>query len=331
MKKVSIKKAHITFSIDPRIELLYGLQYAYYFDEGNIKPWLINFQNEYTNNLIKAFNIKEFKELSSWLEKDYLGFYDSTSSLALLLDDNCQLKNQEFDHNIKTRTGISDENDVMEFNKLLKEFTNEINYDQFLKSNNKMYKKILKEVIQLPSNFSVKDIEKFYGYKKGSYNIVLSPLIQGAFGVSNNNDLYCIKGIYMKEDEYYPKEDFLYNLFHEFSHPYVNPLYDKYKNKFKLDNEFLEEAKANGLESSYNGIATLINEYVVRANEYILAKKYINLDRYISNNKRRGYIYIDLLISLIENKKNKYSSYEKFYVKELIPFFNKLRSNMEIG
>ena len=305
--------------------MLYGLQYAYSASKKNIKPWLITFQNEYTTNLIKTFKIKEFKELSNWLEKEYLGFYDSTSSLALLLDNNYQIKNQEFDHNIKTRTGISDNKDGIEFNKLISKFTNEVNYNMFFESNNKMYQKTLKDVVKLPSNFNVQDIEEFYGYKKGSYNIILSPLIAGAFGISNNDDLYCIKGMYLKENEYYSQETFIFNLFHEFSHPYVNPLYDKYKNKFKVTNKFLEEAKVNGLESSYKGIATLINEYVVRANEYILAKKYINLDYYIENNKKRGYTYIDLLINLIKERKNNYVNYEEFYLKEVIPFFNRLR------
>jgi len=323
MKKVSVKNANITFSIDPRIELLYGLQYAYSFNEGNIKPWLINFQNEYITNLVKTFNIKKFKELYIWLEKDYLGFYDSTSSLALLLDDAYQIKNQKFDHNIKTRTGISSENDVIKFNKLIKEFINEINYDQFLKSNNKMYKKILKDVVKLPDNFNMSDIEEFYGYKKGSYNIILSPLIQGAFGVSDNDDLYCIKGIYLNANEYHDDRTFLFNLFHEFSHPYVNPLYDKYKSKFKVTTEFLKEAKENGLELSYNNIATLINEYVVRTNEYLFLIKYINLDNYIKRNQKRGFVYLDELITLTQNKKTSYSSYEEFYLKEIIPFFNK--------
>ena len=113
-------------------------------------------------------------------------------------------------------------------------------------------------------------------------------------------------------------------LFHEFSHPIVNPLVDKYFLNTQLLEQFYEIAVKNNLHPVYaDNKSTVMYEYLVRANAYILAKKYFKdimpaiEDDWIIE---YGFTYLPDLVLFTENSLTSYKNYEQF-VREAIPEF----------
>ena len=95
--------------------------------------------------------------------------------------------------------------------------------------------------------------------------------MNGGFGISNiSNDNFYIRGFYYDEKTKSFENNMRYLnecLFHEFSHPIINPLVDKYFGLFTNINEIQEDALKNDLPKAYSSNPkTLLYEYFVRCN-----------------------------------------------------------------
>lgn len=91
------------------------------------------------------------------------------------------------------------------------------------------------------------------------------------------------------------------------------------------------ECKNNGLESCYNNIVTVINEYCVRAISIILIKDLVDngyIIRYLNKMKKIGYPRLNELIEIF-NKKNMYNNFEDFYKNEIVNYFKNLNNELK--
>ena len=210
----------------------------------------------------------------------------------------------------------------------LKKIANDINWDDFFLEHFPFYHDIIDKYCKFPDNLDLADIGKYYGVKPKTYTFIPSVLMNGSFGPSDKEgNLYYNYGIKYYDDikDFYVNNEYLVEcLFHEFSHPIVNPLVDKYLANTDILEIFYQEAIKNDLFKTYSIYPeTIMYEYLVRANAYILASKYfkesippIEDDWVIPH----GFAYLPNLVYFTEENLPKYKIYEEF-VQKAIPLF----------
>lgn len=307
---------NLIITVDNRLELIYAI-HALYKDTTKDEnfDWIETPTINYFKDLKELIDIKKYPKLCEYIKYAFDNC-NIPSNLMLAFDTNFNLDLNKIGSNIKFEYG-----NVIEFATLLKELAYDIKWNDFLESQKDFYINVLNE-INITNTLEIKDIEKFYGEKKQSYTYSISVLINGGFGPKDNNDnIYAIRGFIWDEEEKKWENSFIYlyeNLFHEFSHSYINPLVDKHFDK--LSNIKLENISYNIPNVYSNGLKTILYEYFVRANAIILSSKYTNDLNVPDIYKNNGFPYLQELIDLTLASGSKYKTYEELFVKELIPF-----------
>lgn len=126
---------------------------------------------------------------------------------------------------------------------------------------------------------------------------------------------------------FYDKEYLLECLFHEFSRPQVNSLVDKYYDLFTNIERLVKNSIANNLPKTYQNGRTILYEYFVRANAYIMTLKYYPDSKISDWILQHGFKYLNDLASYTSDNINKYNNYEELFKNELIIYMNSILSN----
>ncbi len=324
----------LNISFNKNIELIFGLMYSVNKDYGlepkslfgdTIPSYCKEFYDLYKENIDL--------ELIEYIRNGGLDTYNRSAEIALSLDSNYTIIEDEYIKRIK-RSNPNFNKEKLE--RLLKSFVKRSNYNNFYLQHIDFYNNLInkyRNALNKFVNFDESLLVNFYGYKKGKMSIVLYNFTQGSFGYHNSTDIInirCVQNISKDENNIEFSSNSIINCFHEFSHPYINPLGYKYFKDIDLSNLF-KEAKISGLQSCYNNNLTLINEYVVRAIQIYLGNKYMDKDymkKHIEGNKSIGYKYIEDVVKLFD-KKEKYSNFEEFYKNEIVVFFIKLNEKIK--
>ena len=316
---------------DKRLELLFGLQYYIKRKYGVQFDWICENYKEYNDKFYDLCDENISKEFEDYILNGGLQSYGRCADIALHMDDNYNI----IERDTLDEVLLNDEN--VNINKLevyIREFVKSTNYDEFIKSNDDYYNFVIKkfyETLNCYKKVNINEIIDFYGYKKGEMNVLLLNFSKGSYGQTYKGDsyyIYGVKNISKVEGEFLLPDGIFINLYHEFSHPYINPLGKKYYNENKLIKLFIE-SKNYGLSSCYNNSLTVLNEYVVRAVSIYLAKDALNTDMYykaISNNIRVGFPHIEEVILLLDKRKD-YNNFEDFYREVIYKYFIKLFEN----
>jgi len=150
----------------------------------------------------------------------------------------------------------------------------------------------------------------WYGYEQHSYNLAISPLLGGnGYGPAlvdslGNNYLYCVTSIENRGD---PAESILhlaYMLFHELSHPYVNPLVDKHFGLVEDASALFEPIKRKMQEQAYSSWWIAVIEHFVRGSELRLLQTYYPPEEReftTLSNINLGFIYLDTVYDALLN------------------------------
>ena len=317
---------------DKRLELLYGILYCVNKDMNNtLHPGLfIEEMPTYCNEFYKLYKngiTDEFIELIK--NKGINNTWATPAIIALSLDENYNIiENECLLEKVKNSNPYYDKEKI---ERCLKEFVEKSNYEEFYNDHKQFYNNIIDSYRE--SMFNILDkgiIEEFYGYKIGKMRINLYNFTTGSSGAFINNIQYYNQRVdNMNDDENNFKfKCKINNIFHEFSHPYIAPLVKKYCSNIYLDNLF-EEAKANGLKTDvYQTMKsnTIWDEYIVRSIALHLEKKYNskeNIEKRIEIEKNNGFIHVEEISKLFDNKDN-YNSFEEFFKNELVPFIIEL-------
>lgn len=334
----------IKICVDKRTELLGVLLLI--SDYGKLYPELVEVCHniEYREKIIKHFNAfkneKAVKLLNEICNK--LSFnVDAPIALIWQLDENYRFdKLLPYPFEKRLNSSIL----VVEFLNQLPHFVEVSGFEEFYKSNQKYYNKIIKETEQF---VHLDAIENFFNefYKMDfptKFIINLLPhSTHGNYGVKSKGTIVC--NLCAKEVN--GQLAFVYNdignlIVHEFSHPIVNPLVDKYaelpKNYFK--NIYPQMIKAHYNTDDFN----ILHELVIRSIEYIWIKycyKDIHKGRTPAEqadfvkgkHKEIGFIYLDILTKLMEEyylNRDKYRNFEEF-MPTLIKQFKKEKTLMD--
>lgn len=320
-----IESKYLNVKCDKRLEFIFAIHSAYLKKTNNEDfDWVECPDIPYMNELFILLKDNLTSNLCKYIEEAF-DECDIPSKIAFVLDDNFDIQEDKINGSISFSYG-----NIQKFSLLLKDLANKVNWNKYYEYVKEFYNDFIINEIKLP-NIDVKDIINFYGYKKKSYNYLPSVLVNGGFSVTDSEDnVYAIRGFQYDEEEKEWLNDFDYlieNLFHEISHSYINPLIDKYFERF--DN--IGNITNSTLNNSYQREKTIICEYLVRTNATILASKYTNNLNATEWIKEHGFPYLQEIIDYTLNNRLEYKTYEEFLVNSLIPYINELIDKKQIN
>lgn len=314
---------------DKKYELICAIHAVYLLSHPELRDdemeWVETPEIPYMEELEKIINSVEHQSLIDIILGD--GFFEESTSInvALCLDDKYDVIDEKIDNTFFER--FSDYETLYSFALELKNFASAIKWDEFFENHKEFYLNLTEDFCEFPKNLELSDLEKYFSKKKTTYYYIPSILMNGGFGAQDGlGHHYYIRGFqYDKEQEKFSYDlSYLCEcLFHEFSHPCINPLVDKYFSLFTNIDEIYEDSIKNGLPKPYQKKTTLLYEYFVRASAKALNLKYYS-DSDFGWVITGGFPEIEILTKFIIENRWKYEDYEEFFVEELIPFMNNI-------
>jgi hypothetical protein len=264
--------------------------------------------------------------------------FSAPSILMLMTDGSLNLRTDIVEDGFNINR-IGGKDSLMKFLNLLKDFSAKSSFNDFFNAHRRFYLTVIDTTINSigPKDY-ISEIEDFYGTTQESYSIVLVSLY-GKVGYGNSL-LYPDgrRGIYntmgprsaINNVPFFGDEKYLEQFIrHEFSHPFVNPITEKYWSyikdyAFKYDS--IPEAARKNVCGDWQ---ECINEFVIRSVTTYLALNERNEaagDIYASE-KKKGVICLDQLIETIkeyQSDRKSYPTFDKYYF-EILKIFKDLR------
>ena len=222
---------------------------------------------------------------------------------------------------------------------MLKKFERDMGYFAFFEENKAYYNYVIDRANSVANQYPyISLLENEYGKEQNSYNYVISSLMVGNFGISFLDEKMNKMSIFsvFTTDDYSTSPSVL---FHEFSHPFINPLTEKFADVVKeYENayELLKPYKLPGFGSGYGDWNECVNEHLVRAMVIHLLQK-CGLEemsaKMLDNDLHFGYRYIPLILKqyrYYDNHRDTYPDFESFYP-VLLPVFSQNIETLPTG
>lgn len=320
-------------SFDKRIELLLGLQYCVERDEPNrIYPdgnFFYDTLPSYCGEFYARYKKAASKEFTEYIAAGGLDTYNRTIEIALSLDESYHICDTKEIAYIEKRTPQFQKQFLEE---KLREFVEAAGFEDFWAEKRGLLDRAVnayRTALCTKAEFDEQTFSDFYGYELGKLRVILYNFSLGGYGFENGNFVVNVQGFHNSgENEENMKvrcRNCIISCLHEFSHPYMNPLGEKYFGNVDLS-AFYRQAKENGLASCYNNPIVLINEYMVRAVQFYLGRNYLEPDEIAPmiewHKTKLGYCRIEEVMALFDLRKI-YGSFEDFYKNEVVGYFTK--------
>ena len=320
----------INIIIDPRMELLASVQLNSNYKVVN------NLNFKYKQDMKKYFfDFYNHKAVKIFSELDKKGFnYDAPPTFMLYLSNPEELKiSMELDKYLINRAG--GEKILKDFDYELRLYAKDTNFIKFYKNNTEFYKELIDGTAKDIKEFKLVDsIEKYYGSKQHSYNLILSPnFVNGGYGPKiklkdGSSDIYGIIGALNVKNEkpVFDKEYIRGLLWHEFGHSFINPLVEENKDELNKYSSLFKPIENKMKKQAYGSWENCIDEHLVRAATIRLINKYAGkeaAEKSINYEKSNGFFYIEGLcksLEIYENNRDKYRNLEAFFP-ELVKVF----------
>ena len=317
---------------DKRLELIYGLVYCVDKDMNHtLLPGLfVEELPTYCREFYELYRENISKDLFQYI-KDYgmNGDWNQPAIIALSMDENYNIVNNDFLFN---QVVMKNKNfDRVKLEKVLKEFVLKSNYDNFFDKHTNFYNKIVnsyKESMSKYKEFDENFILDFYGYRLGNLSIKLYNFTSGSQGLLIGQNQYYVQRVdnIGKDENNFIFKPKLITLIHEFSHPYINPLVDKYLKNISFSSIY-QETKEFGLPKAYTELTTennyqILKEYLVRTISIYLGSQYLDEQQIkieIKKQMDNGFVRICEFVKLFEDKKN-YSNFESFFKEKIVNY-----------
>jgi len=298
---------NLKISIDPRMELLNAAQLL------SNTPY-IDKQKVFSQEAItyfKPFSSEKVVALTDELiQGDYSFGLDAPPEFMLHLSQVPELEQQTpFTERLLERGGGAE--NLEKYRIALKQFAEVSNFENFWNSKIPLYNQILDLTIaEMGEMDLVKVLENYYNETHASYNIILSPAFSGGYGprIPNENgklDIYaCITTYFEKEGvPYMDMVNLRDYVWHEWGHPFVNPLTEKYRDRVNASGK-LQEPIAKKIAGEYSHWWMNVNEHIIRAIHVRLLELYADTQQakqMLDYELKKRFIYV---IPLIEKLKD---------------------------
>lgn len=253
--------------------------------------------------------------------------FSAPSNIMLLADESLSLRTDiEPDEFVFKRAGGIDSLRILLG--LVRDFAIQTSFNDFFGSHRDFYHDVTGRTVESigPVNY-IREIENFYGRSQRSYNIVLVPLY-GHVGFGNSllhsdgeREIFNTMGPRLISEgmPVFGDEDYLRHMIrHEFSHPFINPLTEKYWDSirdFSANYDSVPEAARKNMCGDWQ---ECINEFVIRAVTTHLAYRE-SADagtRAYEKETARGVSLLDELLEQIrryESDRASYPTFDSFY------------------
>ena len=300
------KVGKLNVSVDPRTELLSVIQAISEYE-------VIQRNNSYYNDIEEYFGQYSHSEavtLTNKLAK--IGFtYDAPVQFMLCLTqpDGCEPRLPYSDYLIRR---AQEEQNLVDYQVGIQKFAKESKFGVFWKKKQEFYSEMVHLTTkELEGVDWIAILEEYFGSSHDSYNIVISPLFIGGYGVSVLTQ-YGGEGLYaaisprwdMKaEVPYLDKNSLKYYLWHEFSHSFVNPEVAKYPEVLANTSNLFKPIQRKMKKQAYNSWETCVNEHIIRAINIRLTEKTFGKAEaeYILNNELNGsFVYIEPILEKLK-------------------------------
>ncbi|WP_066496565.1 DUF4932 domain-containing protein [Abyssisolibacter fermentans] len=305
--------------VDYKIELLSVVQYLADF---KYKDYMItNKESDYKEDIDKFFSGHKNHPVISLYEKlSNRGFtYHVPTNLMLCISDDIEVVDEKLKVNQDVILRSGGNKKVDEFIEQLRDFKEVTNFDAFYNEHKGYYDKLVTDISKkLESTDCLNVLREYYGSEQHSYNIVITPLNAGGYGIrmpreNSKLDIYCV--IPPVQD----KKGLTSFVWHEFSHSYVNPLTEENSSEvFKYMNLY-DPIRDVMKKQAYGRWDACVNEHIVRAITSRLSSKEFGEDASINElkyHRKRSFFYIDALYEKLdeyENNRSKYKTFKDFY------------------
>lgn len=318
-------KNGINVIVNKNYELILALHVALISSYPDLKDeydWIEVPNIEYVKKIQELIDINKYPEMIKYLDN----FLDISTAvnIAICISDDYQLIDSRTDY-IKIEENFGYGN-LIDFVSLLKTIAIDINWDEFYNTYYKDYIELADKLTKFPEDLDISILKKYYNYE-GSYNCIISILMNGGFGPSDKeNNLYYVKGYrYDEKTSTYPYDMvfILECMFHEFSHPFINAFIDEHIDEFNNLDKMFEEIY-DLLPKPYKNKKTFLYEYFVRSMANAFVKKYYpdyKIDDYIIES---GFKYLEELGTFIYERLEVYDNFEDLFNNELLEYFESL-------
>ena len=325
----------LNITVDERMELLTTVQLLANYSL--LTPSDIAYKNEVAEHFA-AYKDMDAVKIVSVIKNEYFAFsaaptyiyhyslpgFEQTSPFT---DEDKDILDYEQNKETLTRLVVA-----------LKDFYVQSHFHEFYLQHRIMYDSMIHSVqAAIGDKDVIATMEHHYGSSNPAYNIVLTPLLHdGGFAVKTvsekGNTLYAIIGPQAdsKATPVFNSKNLLQMyVLHEFSHPFCNPLIDKYYRLLEADTCLLNPILASQEQQGYGNWKECLYEHLVRANELVLTKTILGEAEsgkiYKEYYDDRQWIYLKGLVPLIEqytHNRDRYKSLDDFmYV--IIDYFSK--------
>ena len=315
-------ESQITIKVDPGMELLSVIQhFTSWSANGHIKPDIQ--YKEDIDNYFKGFKNSPAVTKSEQLLNNGFG-YDAPPEFILYHSDPPEFKQIiPYSNYLINRAGS--ESILKDYADAIRDFAVKSNFMEFYYSHQSFYSEFENEAKKAVGDVDyIMALEYYYGEKKNSYTIILAPLFACNYGPqvksATGKNIYCILGPtdIINNQLSYDKNWTTYNLLHEFSHSFVNPVTAKYYSEIDKSKSLFEPVKTAMVQQAYITWETCVNEHLVRTNvaRFALQGGKTYHDQIIQLELNKGFIYLtnlDTLMEKYENNRGTYSTYEDFY------------------
>jgi hypothetical protein len=191
----------------------------------------------------------------------------------------------------------------------LRIFYEDTNFEYFWGNNQNEYITIINDY-GVKTELSENTVLDYLGGKINNYNIIISPLVMGNFGIKVNTNMNEVLHYSVISPYDYKNNKYIYGplnlkkgyLWHEISHLTVNDLTRNYMSQLNIKEKKIPEIF---VENLYTDIETIINEYIIRAITIRLFK--INnentfVEYLVKKDTSKGFDKIELVKKYIEKK-----------------------------
>ena len=338
-EEISVKHNAINVSVIPQVELISIVQTIGEYN--SVLGFLMTKDSsEYKTDVINQFTpfknhsvVKMFDRLS---QQPRMLNFSAPSNIMLFTDKTLNLRSDiELEEFVVNRIGGIDSLNV--FLDLLRNFALESDFNKFFNDHKEYYNEVIQNTVKNLGEIDfISELETFYGKKQKSYNIVLVSLYSFVgYGNSlicfnDQREIYNTMGPKSVSDNvpFFGDTNYLkYMIRHEFSHPFVNPLTEKYWGIIKDFSSNYDSIPDVAKKNVCGDWQECINEFMVRSVTTHLAfaeSVESGLQAY-NKEKSKGVSYLDDLLEKIkyfELNKITYPTFESYYQEILTTFKN---------